>query len=108
MAAESFRVVFTQSSWTDLEEIVAYWSERDEPERGEKYAHDLPQEAIHQLSKPALARSGRYLQHTEFPQVQELSVFKRSYRILYLVREQEDTVEVLRFWHSHRDEPFQI
>jgi len=38
--------------------------------------------------------------------VQEFPVFKRSYRILYRVNESEQLVEVLRFWHSHRDEPF--
>jgi hypothetical protein len=43
---------------------------------------------------------------TSFPEVQALPVFKRSYRILYRIRESESTVEVLRFWHSHRDEPF--
>ena len=50
MAAQSFRVILTQSAWSDLEDIVAYWTERDEPERGEQYAHDLPAEAIQQLS----------------------------------------------------------
>jgi plasmid stabilization system protein ParE len=107
MAGESFRVIFTQSAWADIEEIVAYWTERDEAGRGEKYAHDLPSEAIHQLSEPATARSGRHLLHTEYPEAQELPVFKRSYRILYLVNEGDAVVEVLRFWHSHRDEPFQ-
>jgi plasmid stabilization system protein ParE len=106
MAAQSFRIIFTQSAWVDLEGIVAYWTERAEPERGEKYAHDLPSEAIRQLSQPVTARSGRHLSQTEFPEVQELPVFKRSYRILYLVKEAEGVVEVLRFWHSHRDEPF--
>ncbi|MEP6669110.1 MAG: type II toxin-antitoxin system RelE/ParE family toxin [Chthoniobacter sp.] len=107
MAGQSFRVIFTQSAWVDLEEVVAYWTDRDEPERGEKYAHDLPSEALRQLSNPVTARSGRHLLHTDFPEVQELPVFKRSYRILYLVNEIEEVVEVLRFWHSHRDEPFQ-
>jgi plasmid stabilization system protein ParE len=96
MAAQKFRVIFTQSAWNDLEEIVAYWTECDEPERGEQYAHDLPSEAIRQLSDPG----------TAYPQTQELPVFKRSYRILYLIKEADGVVEVLRFWHSHRDEPF--
>ncbi len=43
---------------------------------------------------------------TNSPTVQELPVFKHSYRILYRVRESEGIVDVLRFWHSHRDEPF--
>ena len=53
MAAQKFRVIFTQSAWNDLEEIVAYWTSRDQPKRGEQYAHDLPSEAIRQLSDPA-------------------------------------------------------
>jgi plasmid stabilization system protein ParE len=106
MAPQSFRVIFTQVAWTDLEKIVAFWTERDERERGEQYARDLPAEAIRQLSDPATARAGRFLKHTIYPQTQELPVFKRSYRILYLVNEADGVVEVLRFWHSHRDEPF--
>ena len=107
MAAQSFRVILTQKAWSDLEDIVAYWTERDEPERGEQYAHDLPAEAIRQLSDPSTAQAGRYLRHTAFPRTQELPVFKRTYRILCLVKEAENVVEVLPFWHSHRDEPFQ-
>jgi len=106
MAAQKLRVIFTQSAWNDLEEIVAYWTNRDQPERGEQYAHDLPSEAIRQLSDPGIARAGRYLRHTTYPKTQELPVFKRSYRILYLLKEADGVVEVLRFWHSHRDEPF--
>jgi plasmid stabilization system protein ParE len=106
MAAQNFRVIFTQSAWNDIGEIVAYWTDHDERERGELYAHDLPSEAIRQLSDPGTARAGRHLRHTAYPRTQELPVFKRSYRILYLVKETEGVVEVLRFWHSHRDEPF--
>ena len=106
MAAQSFRVILTHRAWSDIEDIVAYWTDRDEPERGEQYAHDLPSEAIRRLSDPGIAHAGRYLRQTAYPQTQELPVFKRSYRILYLVNEAEGIVEVLRFWHSHRDEPF--
>jgi len=106
MAAPEFRVVFTKSAWDDLEEIVAYWTDRDERARGERYAHDLPSEAIRQLSEPSTARAGRHLHRTAYPRTQELTVFKRSYRILYLVEETDGVVVVLRFWHSHRDEPF--
>ena len=95
-----------KNAWADLEEIVAYWTDRDEPERGDQYAHDLPSEAIRQLSNPATAGGGRHLVKTEFPEVQELPVFKRSYRVLYFVKEAEGVVEVLRFWHSHRNKPF--
>ncbi|HEY3902239.1 MAG TPA: type II toxin-antitoxin system RelE/ParE family toxin [Chthoniobacter sp.] len=107
MAAENFRVIFAESALTDLDEIVEYWRGQEEPERGEQYAHDLPSEAIRLLSDPVVARSGRHLVKTSFPEVQELPVFKHSYRILYRVREKQNLVEVLRFWHSRRDEPFQ-
>jgi hypothetical protein len=32
---QKFRVIFTQSAWNDLEEIVACWTSRDQAERGE-------------------------------------------------------------------------
>jgi plasmid stabilization system protein ParE len=106
MAAQDFRAIFTESAWGDIREIVRYWTDRNEPERGEQYAHDLPAEAIRQLSDAGTARGGRHLRHTAYPETQELPVFKRSYRILYLVKEADGIVEVLRFWHGHRDEPF--
>jgi plasmid stabilization system protein ParE len=105
MAAEEFRIVFADSAWHDLEEIVAYWTGRQEPDRGEQYARDLPTAAVSELSDPAVARSGRFLRHTAWPEVRELPVFKRSYRILYRIDEASACVQVLRFWHTHRDEP---
>ena len=107
MAAKNFRVVLAHSALADLEEIVTYWTERDEYERGSQYANDLPSEAIRRLSDPSAAKAGRFLRHTRFPRAQELPLFKRTYRVLYFVDEAKQTVEILRFWHSHRDEPFQ-
>ena len=106
MARQPLQVIFTHSALRDLEEIVDYWATRDEPERGEKYARGLPAKAIAELSNPHTAAAGKHLQKTAWPEVQELPVFQRAYRILYLRREAEGTVEVLRFWHSHRDGPF--
>ena len=106
MAAQSFRVTLTRSAWADIGEIAAYRTERDEPGRGEQYAHDLPAEAIRQLADPGTAHAGRFLRLTAHPQRRELPVFKRSYRILCFVKESDGIVEVLRFWHGHRDEPF--
>ena len=95
---------FAESAWTDLEEIVAYWASQGEPERGVQYAHDSPAEAIRKLTQPKIASGGRHLTQTAYPEVQELPVFKRMYRILYLVNESDNVVKVLRFWYSHRDE----
>ncbi|MFT4587166.1 MAG: plasmid stabilization system protein ParE [Limisphaerales bacterium] len=107
MAAQKFRVRFAESAWLDLTEIADYWTQHGDPARGAQYAHDLPIEAVSLLSDPTVALSGRHLRRTAYPQVQEHTVFKRSYRILYLVEETENLVRVLRFWHGHRDEPFQ-
>ena len=104
MAAQNYRVSFAESEWTDLEEIVAYWASQGEPERGVQYAHDSPAEAIRKLTQPKIASGGRHLTQTAYPEVQELPVFKRVYRILYLVNESDNVVKVLRFWYSHRDE----
>jgi plasmid stabilization system protein ParE len=97
-------VSFAESAWTDLEEIVAYWASQGEPERGVQFAHDSPAEAIRKLTQPKIASGGRHLTQTAYPEVQELPVFKRMYRILYLVNESDNVVKVLRFWYSHRDE----
>jgi hypothetical protein len=64
----------------------------------------LPAEAIRKLTQPEIASAGRHLTQTAYPEVQELPVFKRMYRILYLVNESDNVVKVLRFWYSHRDE----
>ena len=89
MAAQNFRVIFTESAWSDLEEIAAYWAQREEPERGEQYARDLPSEAVRLLSERSTAQAGRYLRHTAYPRTQELPAFKHAYRILYLVKEND-------------------
>jgi plasmid stabilization system protein ParE len=107
MAASQFSVIFSRPALLDLAEIVDYWTIHDEPERGEKYARDLPAQALALLSDPSEARAGRYLRDSDNPGVQEVLVFRRSYRIIYFVRPDEQVVEVLHFWHSHRDEPFQ-
>ena len=78
MAEEEFRVVFTERAWIDLEDIVDYWTDRDEPERGIQYAHDLPEKAIRTLSVPSAARAGRYLRQSAYPDVQELALFNRA------------------------------
>jgi plasmid stabilization system protein ParE len=107
MAGPQLRVIFSRPALLDLAEIEDYWASHDEPERGERYARDLPAEALELLSDPAEARAGRHLRDKDNPGVQEILVFRRSYRIIYFVRTDEQLVEVLRFWHSHRDEPFQ-
>lgn len=107
MAGPHSRIVFARSALNDLDEIVAYWAHREERERGEQYARDLPAEAIRLLGDRHTAEGGRYLKETAFPSAQEIVVFKRSYRIIYFRKSDNEQIVVLRFWHSHRDEPFE-
>lgn len=106
MATRSLRVVFLSTARADLEEINAYWVSREEPDRGAKYCHDLPTEAFRRLTDPTAARAGRKVPHSQLQEVQEIRVFGGSYRIIYRRKEEEGIVEVMRFWHSHRREPF--
>ena len=59
------------------------------------------------LSKPAFAKRGRPMKKAPLPNTHEILVFKGSYRVIFRIAETEGTVFVLRFWHSHRDEPFE-
>jgi len=43
--------------------------------------------------------------NVDAPDVREIVAFKHSYRILYRLDETRGVVEILRFWHSHRDTP---
>ena len=100
MAAQKFRVIFTQSAWNDLEEIVAYWTECDEPERADT-RDDLPVR-----SDPPTKRSRhrpRWPLSSAPPPNPHTQSFrlKPPDRILYLIREADGVVGVLRFWHSH-------
>ena len=104
MGKATLEVFITASAREDLDAIWRYWADRDEPERGEKYATDLHAEAVSELSNPQVAKGGKTLRDIE-PPVREIRVFLRVYRIPYRVDETLNRVEVLRFWHSHRDEP---
>ena len=45
------------------------------------------------------------LRDCSIPDIREIRVFKRAFRIIYRLDEANRRVEILRFWHSHRDEP---
>ena len=60
---------------------------------------------MRELSKPDVARAGRIPRDVEVGGLRELLVFKRSYRIIYEIDEAASRVNILRFWHSHRDVP---
>ena len=97
------QVVVTRSARDDLDEIEAYWSARGESERGEKYFNDLTRAAESRLENLASAKRGR-LYGPEFSQAREILVFG-VYRIIYEIDDAAERVNIIRFWHSHRDRP---
>ena len=105
MPEKSFRVDFSRDAEFDLYGIEEYWTQRGEAWRGEKYFKDLVETAMRELSKPEIARGGRIPRDVEAEGLRELLVFKRSYRIIYEIDEAAARVNILRFWHSHRDAP---
>ena len=104
MGEAAFRVIFAADAWADLDELTEYWTERGESWRAEKYHRDLIQRAETELSDPASARRGRRYRSPRHRDAREFLAFG-VYRIIYRIDESAGIVNVLRFWHAHRDEP---
>ena len=104
MGDKKYSVIITETAVADLHKIDDYWTERREPERGEKYCEDLLYTAVSELSEPDRAQRGRLIKNAPLENTREILVFKSSYRIVYRISAQQGTVYVLRFWHSHRDD----
>ena len=104
MGEAAFRVIFSLDADADLDELSDYWMTRGEAWLGEKYHRDLVQRAEAELSDPASARRGRWVKMFDSRPARELLAFG-IYRIIYDIDEAAKTVEVLRFWHAHRDTP---
>lgn len=104
MGEKAFRVIFAADSDADLDELSDYWTTRGESWRAEKYHRDLLLRAETELSDPASARRGRRSKIPGWPDAREILAFG-VYRIIYRIDEAAGIVNVLRFWHAHRDEP---
>ena len=102
MPAASFLVVFTEPAETDLYDIEEYWRERGEPWRGEKYFSDLRHFATAELGNVETARHGRPHKSRRHRQARSILAFG-TYRIIYEIDEAAARVDILRFWHAHRD-----
>lgn len=99
-----FQIRLTAAALRDLEELDDFWAARGEPERGEQYVRDLIQFAEQELSDPAKARLGRAVRVALLPGTREILAFK-IYRIIFRIQEDQRAVILLRFWHSHREDP---
>ena len=104
MGEASLGVIVSADAWTDLAEIAEYWTERGEPWRGEKYFRDLVRAARTELTDPVRAGRGRPVRGFESSRAREILVFG-VYRIIYEIDEGAQRVDILRFWHAHRDTP---
>ena len=104
MGEARFRVEVTERAADDLDKIDTYWTERGDAWRGEKYYSDLRDFALRELSDADQARRGRFLNDQANPSARSILAFG-VYRIIYEIDESRSLVNVLRFWHSHRDLP---
>ena len=104
MGETAFRVNITADAWADLGEMADFWIERREEWRAEKYSRDLVRTARAELCDPVRASRGRPLRSRHHPNAREILTFG-VYRIIYEIDEDDARVDVLRFWHAHRDDP---
>jgi len=50
------------------------------------------------------AQAGRMVPEFDNPAIREL--IRKPYRIIYRIKENRQIIEILRFWHAARGEPF--
>jgi len=92
-------VILTPQAQEDLRHIVSYIS-RDSPERARKFGNALIDEA---LSIGPFPEIGQIVFEVGDPSVRQ--IIHGSYRIIYELRYDLNTVFVLRFWHAARGTP---
>ena len=104
MPGAKLRVVVSARAENDLYDVEDFWRKCGEAWRGEKYFRDLHQAAVSNLSDRASALRGRFLKDTRNPNARSILAFG-VYRIIYEIDETTERVNIIRFWHSHRDAP---
>jgi toxin ParE1/3/4 len=92
------KVVLTPQSVRDLEGIVRFIA-RDNPERARTFGNELIDRA---LSVATFPERGRVVAELGEPGVRE--IIHGSYRIIYEIIPDAESVFVLRFWHGARGE----
>ena len=104
MPGPTIHVIFSDQAEDDLYEIEAFLQKRGEAWRGEKYFRDLHRTAVSTLGDLANARRGRFLNDPQNPNARSILAFG-VYRIIYEIDDAAERVNIIRFWHSHRDTP---
>jgi plasmid stabilization system protein ParE len=95
----AFKIFVTELANEDLAALVRFIA-RDNPQAAECFGLALLDKLKVLQDHPHL---GRIVPERADPNLRE--IVHQPYRIVYRVREHEQVVEVLRFWHSARGEP---
>ena len=94
-----WKVILAPSAGSDLEEIVSYVA-RHNPDAASRLSYALIARAELLTQFPELGR-----QVPEFARKDLRELVHRSYRIIYRVKQAEQLIEVVRFWHAARGLP---
>lgn len=95
----AFKIVWTAQALEDLGGIVRFIA-MDNPEAAERFGYLLISKVDALASFPRL---GRIVPEIGRETIRE--VIARPYRIVYQVRDPDQTVAITRVWHAARGEP---
>ncbi len=94
-----WQVIIAPSARADLEAIVCFIA-RQNSDAAARVGYDLIVRAEGLLAFPQM---GRMVPEFQNPNLRETVC--REYRIIYRLRLEQESVEVVRFWHGARGEP---
>ncbi len=94
-----FKVFLSDDALTDLERIVAYIAPHN-PIAAERLGNQLLDVA---LSLGTFPERGRVV--PEFRRMELREILFRSYRVIYRMSPEEQSLEIIRFWHAARGFP---
>ena len=95
----AFRLIWSPAARDDLRDVVSFIA-RDSKSRAETFGFSLMREVERLRDHPEL---GRVVPELAVPSIRELVV--RSYRLIYRVSKENNSVEVVRVWHAARGAP---
>ena len=94
-----YQVKLSRSARSDIQDIVRYIS-IDDHGRALRFGRFLIQ---HGRSLSKFPERGRVVPEFEDESIRE--IFVKAYRIVYRVRHDERSIEIVRFWHAGRGQP---
>ncbi len=92
-----YKIIFSPQAIADLEAAVCFIAESN-PESATRFGHALIDRVTILENFPLLGPP-----YSKRPGVRKLA--SRPYIIFYRVREAENLVDILRYWHGARSEP---